>query len=287
MRVPVTIISGYLGAGKTTLINRLLSEDHGLHLTVLVNDFGSINLDANLISDSNSDTIALTNGCVCCDLGQSLGMTLATLLLRNEKPDHIVIEASGISDPAAIARTVQDNTDLSYGGIITIVDAPQLDFLLTDDLLGPQVAQQIKMADLVLVSKTKSLDDALRSKLEGLGARMPTLINEAPVSQILFDVIPLPNHEAPTLHPAYVSWHHRSTEVQDRRLLGDKLAARPKGLYRLKGHVLTSGGAYQLHIVGNHVEAKRCEADHTLLVALGPKDRVSQEDIESWWNGSG
>ena len=103
---------------------------------------------------------------------------------------------------------------------------------------------------------------------------------------MLFDIVPLPRGTTPAPHPGYVSWQHRSKTVMDRRALGDKLADRPEGLYRMKGFVLTSGGAYELHIVGRHVEARRCDADETLLVALGPEQRVSHAEIEAWWSGS-
>ena len=122
-RLPVTIISGYLGAGKTTLINRLLAEDHGLKLAVIVNDFGAVNIDDALIQDTDGGKIALTNGCVCCTMGDDLAAGAAQVLNRPEHPDHLVIEASGISDPVAIANSVLNENGLSYGGIVTLVDA--------------------------------------------------------------------------------------------------------------------------------------------------------------------
>ncbi|MEY8840033.1 GTP-binding protein, partial [Cribrihabitans sp. XS_ASV171] len=122
MRLPLTVVSGYLGAGKTTLINRLLAEDHGLRLLVMVNDFGAINIDAALIAAQGDDTIALTNGCVCCTMGADLFMALGDALDRRPRPDHLVIEASGIADPAAIANAAKAEPELSYAGIVTLVD---------------------------------------------------------------------------------------------------------------------------------------------------------------------
>ncbi|MCG7625442.1 CobW family GTP-binding protein [Epibacterium sp. Ofav1-8] len=284
MRVPVTIVSGYLGAGKTTLINSLLGEDHGLRLAVLVNDFGSVNIDAALIKETEIDSIALTNGCVCCTLGDDLLMSVNDLLSRGGTPDHILIEASGIAEPVAIANALLADSRLSYAGIVTVVDGTNIEDLLSDPLLEPQVTQQIRAADIVLISKLPDgSDDQVQDKLRALGARAPTRLSDMPLSRLLFDVTPLPRSTAPAPHPGYVSWQHRSRQVLDRRQLGDKLADRPEGLYRMKGFVLTSGGAYELHIVGRHVEARRCDADETLLVALGPENRISRDQIEAWW----
>ncbi|UWR99902.1 CobW family GTP-binding protein [Phaeobacter inhibens] len=285
-RIPVTIISGYLGAGKTTLINRLLSEDHGLRLTVLVNDFGRINIDESLLQDANAQTIALSNGCVCCTLGEDLTAALHRILAEENHPDHIVIEASGLSDPVAIANTVVNEAQLSYGGIITVADSENLSDLLGDDLLRDQVSQQIRAADLVLISKCDTPSDAVMEQLNAFGARTPTLLDDAPVADLLFDVLPLPvgTTRAKSAHHAYATWHHRSNDPMDRCRLGDKLANRPDGLYRMKGFVLTNGGGYELHVVGRQVSAKRCEAEETVLVALGPAARISREDIEDWWH---
>jgi hypothetical protein len=282
-RLPVTIISGYLGAGKTTLINRLLAEDHGLKLAVIVNDFGAVNIDDALIQGTDGGKIALTNGCVCCTMGDDLSLALREVMARQDRPDHLVIEASGISDPVAIANSVLNESGLSYGGIVSLVDAENAATLLNDPLVAPQAEQQIRAADLVIATKCGELNADLSALLAKAGARTPTVLNGSPVAELLFDVVPLPKGRAVAAHPAYTTWQHRSGAVLDRRALGDKLAERPTGLYRMKGFVLTTGGAYELHVVGRHVEAKRCEAEETLLVGLGPADRISCEEIEAWW----
>ena len=282
-RLPATIVSGYLGAGKTTLINRLLAEDHGLKLAVIVNDFGSVNIDDALIQDTDGGKIALTNGCVCCTMGDDLALALREVLNRAERPDHLVIEASGISDPVAIANSILNESGLSYGGIVSLVDAENAGALLNDPLVAPQAEQQIRAADLVIATKCDALTAELSALLAKAGARTPTVLNGSPVADLLFDVVPLPKGRAVAAHPSYTTWQHRSGTVLDRRALGDKLAARPAGLYRMKGFVLTNGGAYELHVVGRHVEAKRCEAEETLLIGLGPADRISREEIEAWW----
>ena len=105
--LPMSVISGYLGAGKTTFINQLLAGDHGLSLMVLVNDFGAVNIDAALLASKDDDTIALTNGCVCCTMGSDLYLALGDALDRRPRPDHLIVEASGVADPARIANAAQ------------------------------------------------------------------------------------------------------------------------------------------------------------------------------------
>ncbi|WP_428928692.1 CobW family GTP-binding protein [Marinibacterium sp. SX1] len=283
MRLPLTIISGYLGAGKTTLINRLLAEDHGLKLMILVNDFGAINIDDALISARGDDTIALTNGCVCCTMDTDLFKALNQVLDSPDRPDHLIIEASGIADPVAIAQALRGEPELGYAGIVTPVDGQNIDALLDDPLVAPQVTQQITGADLILLTKTTELDTGLAARLQSIGARPPMLAGAAPLSDLLFDLVPLPRGATPAAHPAYAAWQHDSDRVLDRRALGEKLENRPAGLYRLKGFVLTGDGAYEIHCVGRFLEARRTSADRTTLVGLGPADRISPDEIEAWW----
>lgn len=281
--LPLTVISGYLGAGKTTLINRLLAEDHGMRLMVIVNDFGAINIDTALIKTRGDDMIALTNGCICCTMDADLIKALGDALDRPDRPDHLIIEASGIADPAAIASTAIAEPELSYAGIITLVDAQNIDTLLDDTLIAPQVTQQISAADLVLLSKTNEAAPALVDRLAGMGARKPMVLDDTPLGPLLLSVLPLPRGRSTAVHPAYASWQHESDRILDRRAMGDKLANRPQGLYRLKGFIQTNDGGYEVHVVGQFVKAKRAETDRTMLVALGPADRISRDEIEDWW----
>lgn len=266
------------------MINRLLAEDHGLRLMVMVNDFGAINIDEALIAAQSDDMIALSNGCVCCTMGADLFMALGDALDRDPRPDHLLIEASGVADPAAIANAAIAEPDLSYAGVITLVDAGNAPSLLDDQQIGPQVAQQITAADLVLVTKAKKIAPALSDKLIDLGAKPPALVPDGKVSDLLFDIIPLPRGQTTKAHPHYVSWSHVSDAVYSRRSMGEKLVNRPEGLYRLKDHVLTDDGPYEVHIVGKFVEARRTKvAERTVLVGLGPAGRVTTEEIEARW----
>ena len=121
MPVPILLITGALGAGKTTLINRLLREPGGRRLAAIVNDFGTINIDAALLASVSDDVISLKNGCICCSLLGDLLQTLSTILRRVPAPDGIVIETSGVSDPAEIVRTLLDPVIWSAAALDTIV----------------------------------------------------------------------------------------------------------------------------------------------------------------------
>lgn len=154
-KLPVTIVSGFLGAGKTTLLNRLLAVNHGLRIAVLVNDFGSIEVDSSLIRNIHGETIGLANGCVCCTIRDDLVQALSDLLERDSQIDHIVIETSGVSDPAAAAMAVVMSTRLSsrlrLDAIVTVVDA--------ENVLGLHgehealAVDQAQAADIVLLNK--------------------------------------------------------------------------------------------------------------------------------------
>ncbi len=104
---PITVLTGFLGAGKTTLLNRILNGDHGLRIAVLVNDFGSINIDANLVIgvEAGGDLINLANGCICCSLRDDMLTLVEEITERPEQPQYIIVEASGVADPSRISVT--------------------------------------------------------------------------------------------------------------------------------------------------------------------------------------
>jgi len=127
--VPITILTGFLGAGKTTLLNRILTGNHGLRVGVLVNDFGSINIDAELVVGVDNNMISLSNGCVCCQIRDDLIESVVSLLARPEAIEYILLEASGVADPAGIFATFSDfnlRDRIRLDSVVCVVDADQV-----------------------------------------------------------------------------------------------------------------------------------------------------------------
>jgi G3E family GTPase len=152
MSLPLTIIGGYLGAGKTTLLNRMLTGDHGRRIAVIVNDFGALNVDASLVTAHAGDTIALSNGCICCSASDGTGEAIARILARKDAFDHIVIEASGVAEPGRVARNAAAFR-LPLDGVIVLADAEQLPDQVGNRYTGRSVIAQLRQADLVVLNK--------------------------------------------------------------------------------------------------------------------------------------
>jgi G3E family GTPase len=154
--VPVTILTGFLGAGKTTLLNRILNDDHGLRIAVLVNDFGSINIDAELVVGVESNMINLANGCVCCQIRDDLMESVEDLLARPQPIEYILLEASGVADPAGIALTFANPTfrdRIRLDSITCVVDADQIFAHPEYPQLEELKLRQIAFADMVILNK--------------------------------------------------------------------------------------------------------------------------------------
>lgn len=152
--VPITLVTGFLGAGKTTLLSRVLSDPQGLRVAVLVNDFGAVNIDAELLRDTGEEILSLENGCICCSLSQGLLATVSKVLRRCDPPDRILIEASGVSDPFEIVETLADPALWDYApldGVVAVVDAEAM------ANPAPEVVslarRQVACAGLVLLNK--------------------------------------------------------------------------------------------------------------------------------------
>ncbi|MGJ5093409.1 CobW family GTP-binding protein [Bradyrhizobium oligotrophicum] len=154
-KTPVTVLTGYLGAGKTTLLNRILSEDHGKKYAVIVNEFGEIGIDNDLIVGADEEVFEMNNGCICCTVRGDLVRIISGLMRRKGKFDAIIVETTGLADPAPVAQTffvdedVQKNARLD--AVVTVADAKWLSDRLKD---APEAKNQIAFADVIVLNKT-------------------------------------------------------------------------------------------------------------------------------------
>lgn len=288
-RLPLTVIGGYLGAGKTTLINRLLGADHGLKLAVLVNDFGAINIDAALLQTATNDTIELTNGCVCCTMSGDLFFAIGDLLDRMPRPDHIIVEASGIADPAKIAAVALAEKELRYAGIVTIVDGHNIAHHLGDQQIAAQVTGQVDAADLIAVSKADAAQIGPTLPLRD-GTHWTSADDLATIMALIFDGNGPLTHPTPgrSGHPAYAHWSDPDPRALSRDDIDARLSLIPPGLLRFKGLLPDAAGGYwEIHVVGTQKERrKRDNAPALGLVAIGLRDALSPPDMRRWWQGT-
>ena len=152
--IPVTVLTGYLGAGKTTLLNRILSEDHGKKYAVIVNEFGEIGIDNDLVVDTDEEIFEMNNGCICCTVRGDLIRILEGLMKRKGRFDAVLIETTGLADPAPVAQTFFMDDDVRaktrLDAIVTVVDAKNLMARIED---SPEAEDQVAFADVILLNK--------------------------------------------------------------------------------------------------------------------------------------
>ena len=169
-QIPVTVLTGYLGAGKTTLLNRLLTEEHGKRYAVIVNEFGEIGIDNELVVDADEEVFEMNNGCICCTVRGDLIRIIGNLLKRKGRFDAILIETTGLADPAPVAQTffVDDEVKAvsKLDSIVTVVDAKNVLARLDD---SHEAAEQIAFADVILLNKA---DLVPADELAALEARL-------------------------------------------------------------------------------------------------------------------
>ncbi|MFN0143522.1 MAG: CobW family GTP-binding protein [Mycobacterium sp.] len=242
MSVPLTVIGGYLGAGKTTVLNHLLANSNGVRIAALVNDFGDINIDADLIESTDGETIALTNGCACCTLADGLTTVIAGLRERTEDFDHIVIESSGVADPLKIGQI-----GAAFGfpliGVAVVVDAEMVRTHSTDNYVGDTVTRQLGSADLLIVNKS---DLVASGELESLLAWLAETVPDTPRLTThggrVNTVILLDSRRASDVsaalagsHDSFESWSFRTDVPLRRSDVEAFLTVLPPGVVRVKG----------------------------------------------------
>ena len=192
-QIPVTVLTGYLGAGKTTLLNRILSENHGKKYAVVINEFGELGVDNDLVVDADEEVFEMNNGCICCTVRGDLIRIVGGLMKRRGKFDGIIIETTGLANPAPVAQTffVDDTvrTKTRLDAIVTVVDAKNLPARLAD---SAEAAEQIAFADVIVLNKTDlvsaaELDDveARIRKLNRFARIHRSMRADVPVSELL------------------------------------------------------------------------------------------------------
>jgi G3E family GTPase len=238
-KIPVTVLTGYLGAGKTTLLNRILSEPHGQKFAVIVNEFGEIGIDNDLVVNADEEVFEMNNGCICCTVRGDLVRIIGGLIRRKGKFDAIIVETTGLADPAPVAQTffldetVGEKTRLD--AVVTVADAKWLNDQLND---APEAKNQIAFADIILLNKT---DLVTADKLNEMEARIRAInpyaklyrtergqvAIDAVLGQNAFDLDRILELEPAFLEGEDQSEHseHRHSYAEDRHLHEHKLGS--------------------------------------------------------------
>lgn len=167
-RVPVTVLTGFLGADKTTLLNRVLTGNHGKRIAVIENEFGEVGVDQDLVIGADEEVFEMNNGCICCTVRGDLIRILGSLMKRKDKFDYILLETTGMADPGPVAQTFfmddEMQQKLELDAVVTVVDAGHVERHIDD---SDEVKEQIAFADVILLNKTDLVDGEKLDEIEG------------------------------------------------------------------------------------------------------------------------
>jgi G3E family GTPase len=296
--LPMTVISGYLGAGKTTLVNSILSGDHGLRIAVLVNDFGQIAIDEMMIGARGGDVIALANGCMCCQIGGDLYDAIDRILRMRERFDHLLIETSGVADPTRVAQIAVAEPDLEMSRTVVLVDVVNFTCVLADPRLNDTLLRQARAGDLILLTK---IDAATRASVTDFQIMLVELGLSAPV-----DVLPKDDRQAWRIlnerrttdfdsiragplrahRPPFESWSWTGVEQINLARLMAFARDTALNIYRLKGYFrLTDGRTIVLQKVDSDItfENTGLVFEKSQFVAIGTRPDFSPEHTKNAW----
>ncbi|WP_434034173.1 CobW family GTP-binding protein [Cupriavidus sp. a3] len=304
--IPLVVVGGYLGAGKTTLLNRLLANAQGLRIAVLVNDFGEINIDAALIRTRSDDVIQLENGCVCCSIGGRLAEALLAIADRDVRPDLLVIEASGVSDPQRIAQIGLLDPAFRLNAVLVAVDAAAVHDSLRDPLVGEMVRQQIAGASVVALTKTDLCAAGSAAATVGtistLAPRATVLEasdGELPLSVFVDAAMTTPASTGvlqahagwprPAPHAGIRSFAYQTGRSFDKARLRQALLSLPVRLLRAKGLVRLAADPrlHEVHVVGGRMRMRSMphgdagEFGEFALVFIGAFDAAGADAISA------
>jgi G3E family GTPase len=292
--IPVTVIGGYLGAGKTTLVNHLLRTADGLRMAVLVNDFGDLPIDAALIESQDGDVINIAGGCVCCSYGSEMIAALQALAARRPQPEHVLLETSGVSLPGSIAASVSLLREFAVDGIVVLADAETVRDHSDDRYIGDTIDRQLAAADLVVLNKSDLVSAATNA------ATHSWLVEKAPRARtIAAQQAALPLHVVTggRLGLRSSSHHHQVATVQlfdtryfsatttdDAHALAQALCAPSLGIVRVKGFARDANGKQSLIQVvgprGTATEGAELTTNPLGLVVIGLRGQIDWHAIE-------
>lgn len=292
--LPVTVIGGYLGAGKTTLVNHLLRHAGGRRLCVLVNDFGAVPIDRDLIVSADGGTMEISGGCVCCSYGSDLMETLGGLRARLPGVEHVLLEASGVALPGAVASSVGLLPSLRVDGIVVLADAETVRGRAADAFLGDTILRQLAAADLVILNRRdlagpQANADTVRW-LDGAAPRARTVTAErAAIDPDL--ILGLRDGAGPTEEGTsgpeatslYESVDLALPPSVDVAALAARLTVPALGILRAKAVVAAGDRRLALHVVGarSAIDEAPASARPGRLVAIGLRGRLDPAAIRA------
>ncbi len=261
--IPVTLIGGYLGAGKTTLVNSLLRQADGRRLAVLVNEFGSLPIDADLIVARDDNLISISGGCICCSFGSDLVAALIDVSARGREVDHLLIETSGVALPGSIVQSIALLPGLAIDGVIVLADAETVEQRACDRYMSDTVRGQLAGADIIVLNKVDLVSP------ERLAATARWLAETVPGARVLpvrnadipCEVILGRHHKPPAVAGRIEPLRHRTVDYEaldleinrsvDAEELASVLVDPRLGLLRAKGFLRKVTGEFvTLHVVG-------------------------------------
>jgi len=295
---PYTVIGGYLGAGKSTLIAHLLEHPEGQRLGLLINDFGAINIDAALISSANHNTVELTNGCICCSLSDGFDEALSSLLNFNPRPDHVLVEASGVADVKTLAQ-YGHHPGLSLSGVIVVIDSETIRQQAEDRYVGNTVLRHLQAADLIVANKQDLISEQERRDLgvwlnekspqslvwPSMQAALPIEIAlgiESTAKQQSLTTLDHASLEIDPAHPTFARWTWETPCAVTRESLARFLEHLPPSVIRLKGLIDSDQGVLEVQVVGaRRTLRKRSEIQRKgqQLVAIGLNHHLDTESL--------